>query len=471
MNQGDKKPNHQFIQQKQGDTEKYSSIIGVRDQEETENPSRVKLREEMRAKVGANSMKKEEEELDLASALSNPEWKAVRYGVVGAGHGGSRLAEQFHQFGYKVCVANTSKQDLYHIKLPQENKLLLNYALGGAGKDPTIGQAAFEEGEPELKEMFDRVFGEDAKEVDSFIICAMLGGGSGNGGIIPLITILSDYGLPITVLCTLPLSSEGTVTKSNSINALNKLGQLSANKLINGLVIIDNSKIEEIYSNVSLGGFFKAANFDIVNIFNTFNTLSSLPTEYVAIDPMDYSKVIMSGGCTIYGKVEIPLHIEDGVVEMDEDDVADLLLQNLQQGLLVEGFDVGQALRFGVYITGKSEHLNQIPANTFNYAFASLSEELKKADMFKGVYADPRLEDKLVIYLLVSGLGLPRDRVEQLMEEAQADVEEMEEKENSMRSKMEMFQQTSNREQDRYKQKRKENTALGKMINKRRSRN
>lgn len=294
---------------------------------------------------------------------------------------------------------------------------------------------------------------------------------TGTGSAIPLISILSDYGLPITVLYTLPMVNEGTITKANAIEGLNKLSQLVVNKLLNGLVIIDNSRIEDMYSDVSLGGFFKVANFDIANIFNTFNTLSSLPTQYTAIDPMDFTKIMTSGGCTIYGKIEIPLHIEDGQVVMDEDDIAELLLENMQNSMLAEGFNVSEALRFGVYITGKAEYLDQIPASTFNYAFASLNDELKKADLFRGVYVDQRLESSLVVYLLVSGVGLPRERVQQLIEQAQSDVEEMEEKEHNVRAKMEVFQQTnSNKEQDRYRQKKKENSTFGKMVSRRRDR-
>lgn len=459
----------------QGD--KPTQTVGVRESSDTQAPemSLDSLRQEMRQKMTTQSEPKAEivkkQAVDLSTALSNPKSKAVRYGIIGTGHGGSRLAEQFHQFGYSVCVVNTSEQDLYHIQLPEANKLFMDYALGGAGKDMDVGAAATQESEEKIKALVDKVFGEDAKSIDALVVCIGGGGGTGTGSAIPLISILSDYQLPITVLYTLPMQSEGTVTKSNAIEGLNKLAQLTVNKLLNGLIIIDNSRIEDLYSDVSLGGFFKVANFDIANIFNSFNTMSSLPTQYTAIDPMDYTKIMTSGGCTIYGKIEIPLVVEDGRVEVGEDDVADLLLQNLQNSMLAEGFNVSEALRFGVYITGKSAYLDQIPAGTFNYAFASLNDELKKADLFKGVYADERLGDSLVVYLLVSGVGLPRERVQQLIEQAQSDVEEMNEKEHNVRAKMEVFQQTNtNKEQDRYRQKKKDGSTFNRMINRRRDR-
>ena len=47
---------------------------------------------------------------------------AFKFGFIGAGQGGGRLAETFHKFGYRrVCAINTSPQDLNTLKL--ENKL------------------------------------------------------------------------------------------------------------------------------------------------------------------------------------------------------------------------------------------------------------------------------------------------------------------------------------------------------------
>jgi len=46
----------------------------------------------------------------------------------------------------------------------------------------------------------------------------------------------------------------------------------------------------------------------------------------------------------------------------------------------------------------------------------------------------------------------------------------MEEKEQNTRAKMEVFQQASNRELDKYKVKKKENSTFGKMVNRRKGR-
>lgn len=465
-----------FTEEKSGTADKYKAVqntVGVKTAEtpssSSTSPELSNLREEMRQKM--SNIILSNATIDLASVLSDATQKAVKFGIVGSGHGGSRLAEQFHQFGYKVCVINTAQQDLAHINLPQDQKLFIDFALGGVGKDLDLGQAAAQEAETDIKALLEKTFGENMSNIDQFVLTIGGGGGTGSGSAVPLIQMLSEYGLPIMVLYTLPMSSEGTVTKWNSIVTLDKLSKLAVANLISGLVVIDNSRIEDLYSGVSLGGFFKVANFDIANIFNTFNTLSSLPTEYTAIDPMDFARIMSSGNCIIYGKLELPLAVENGEVAMSEEDIASALVHNLQSSLLAEGFDISHAVRAGVYVTGKSAYLSQIPASTFNYAFASLNETLGKADIYRGVYADERLDDKLAIYVVVGGLGLPRDRVETLKAEAEEDITEMQAKQANTQAKMSVFNQLTNREQTQHQQMKAKNSAFGKMVQRRRSRN
>lgn len=462
-----------FTSESVGDPDKYKAMqntVGVRTTPSpaVEDPT-VALREQLRQKMTQTITPTAT--VDIGSVLSDPTQKAIKFGIVGSGHGGSRLAEQFHQFGYRVCVLNTAQQDLAHINLPQDQKLFIDFALGGVGKDLDLGQAAAQGAEPQIKALFEKTFGENAGKIDQIILAIGGGGGTGSGSTIPLIQILSEYGLPITVLYTLPMSSEGTVTKWNAIVTLDKLSKLAVEHLISGLVVIDNSRIEDVYSGVALGSFFKVANFDIANIFNTFNTLSSLPTEYSAIDPMDFARIVSSGNCIIYGKLELPLTVEDGVVAMSEDDIASAMVHNLQGSLLAEGFDLSNAVRAGVYVTGKAAYLQQIPAASFNYAFASLNEHLGKADMYRGVYADERLDDSLVIYTVISGLGLPRDRVETLKAQAEEDINEMQAKEVNTQAKMSVFNQLTNKEKSQYDKMKAKNSAFGKLVERRRTRN
>ena len=71
-------------------------------------------------------------------------WFRWGWSVFGVGQCGSKLAEEFYNRGYDVVAINTAMQDLKHIAIPEKQKLFLDYALGGAGKDLDTGQAAAE---------------------------------------------------------------------------------------------------------------------------------------------------------------------------------------------------------------------------------------------------------------------------------------------------------------------------------------
>ena len=67
---------------------------------------------------------------------------AFKFAFIGAGQGGSRIAESFYNLGYrKLSAINTAQQDLNTIKL--ENKLCIGD--GGAGKDPSKAEKLFNE--------------------------------------------------------------------------------------------------------------------------------------------------------------------------------------------------------------------------------------------------------------------------------------------------------------------------------------
>jgi len=80
--------------------------------------------------------------------------RSLNFGIVGLGQAGSRVAETFFKMGYEACVFNTATQDLEHIKLTDNRKIFLPFALGGAGKELDNGRQAVEQnGELILKKL------------------------------------------------------------------------------------------------------------------------------------------------------------------------------------------------------------------------------------------------------------------------------------------------------------------------------
>lgn len=405
--------------------------------------------------------------MTLASALETPHMKSIRFGVIGTGQCGGRLAEVFARFGYPVCVINTAEQDLAYLDIPDENKLLMPYALGGAGKNLLIGQQAAAENLENIQELLTKT----VSDVDQVMITIGGGGGTGGGSVVPLLEAVMNTeaisGLPIVVVYTLPMNDEGAAAKSNAVKTLERIAAMVNDDLISSLVIVDNAKIQESYPTVSVKDFWELANFDIVNHFNMFNTVSKCGTNYDALDPMDFANIISTGGCLIYGRVEVQVR-QDGQIVVNEGELAKALIRGISEGTLAEGFDVTQAVNIGVIITGNDEVLSQIPAVNVNYAFNELAEYVgEDCSIYRGMYADETATDTITVYTIFAGLGLPTQRVSRLKEEAKQALQRIESKK---KTKLSLSADEAQQKQDPYAQMRQNNTSMGRMINQRRRR-
>lgn len=393
-----------------------------------------------------------------------PENKGIKWGVIGSGQGGGRIAEEFAKFSYPTCVINTAKQDLTFVNIPEENKLFMDYALGGAGKDLTIGDSAIVEYQQEVLNLMRKVFKDEAETV---VCCVGGGGGTGSGSAPNLVKLVSSFGLPVVVLYTLPREDEGALTKSNAIRTLKQLAVLSQQEKINALIIVDNSKIQQIYPNIGAGKLWKVANFDIVNTLNLFNTLCRCDTDYDSLDPMDFVRILSTGNCAIFGKVDIPLRVENGQVVTYDSELANAVLQNVQSGLLAEGFDLKETVAAGVIVTGRQELLEQIPAVNVHFMYNELNRLLGDAHVYHGMYKDNSKADTLSVYTLFSGLGLPYKRVDNLLKEAEQAESALEQK-AADKSKMDIsFETPTKNESQQFDKMRQGNTAFGRLAGRR----
>jgi hypothetical protein len=104
---------------------------------------------------------------------------------------------------------------------------------------------------------------------------------------------------------------------------------------------------------------------------------------------------------------------------MEETALAEAVIDSLNSNMLASGFDVSQTRAGGVIITGPSEVLERLPAININYCFHMISEQTNGASIFQGVYSVESESDSVKIYSWFAGLGLPKDRVENLRRESQ----------------------------------------------------
>lgn len=374
------------------------------------------------ASLKAKNRTKQNQENEMASKNIAKKEKSLNLGIIGSGQGGGRLAEAYYKLGYDAIAINTAIQDLKFIDIPDSNKLILEYGLGGAAKDIEIGKAAAEAN----KKQIINIINDKLKSSQVNVLCFSLGGGSGAGSCETMIDILSEIGKPLVVITILPMDSEDAQTKHNSLETLSKLAKLVISKRINNLIVVDNAKIETIYQNVSQVDFYTVANRAIVEPIDIFNTLSSLPSPVKPLDPPEWAKVFIdSEGLSIYGELTVTNYTEDTAI-------AEAVINNLNSNLLAGGFDLKQSKYVGVIIAANQKVWSEIPASSVNYALAMINDQCSNPKgVFKGIYTIDMDENVVKVYSMFSGLGLPITRVEQLKKDVQSQMSAVKNKDDN----------------------------------------
>lgn len=352
---------------------------------------------------------------------------AIEMSVIGVGQAGSRIAEVFYSLGYNAGVINTSSQDLEYININEDNKLLLSGTLGGTGKDLDLGREVFS-ANIDLITDFSRNI---VNGTNMVYLAVSGGGGTGSSSVESMVPMLYEFGMPVGVIYVLPKGTEDAQSKKNALETLSRLARLSSSNVVSSLVVVDNSRIEAIYANLSQAKFWETSNRAIVEPIDVFNHLTSRPSRYTSLDPSDFGKIVSAGDCSVYGVIEV----ED---YMDETALAESVIDSLGSNMLADGFDLTQTRVGGVIITGSKEVLDRLPAININYCFHMISEQTKGASIFQGIYDVDSDSDSVKIYSWFAGLGLPKSRIETLKEESKAQSAMSTQKEKERSSLMAM---------------------------------
>lgn len=351
-----------------------------------------------------NSKEQKEEEVKVISQRS----VSIEFAVVGVGQAGSRLAEVFHKKGYDVGVINTSAQDLEFIEVADHQKLLLDGSLGGTGKDLDLGREIFDDSQDQIAQFLDPII-----EGNNMVyITVSGGGGTGSSSVDTMVTMLFEAGIQVGVIYVLPKATEDAQSKKNSIETLSRLAKMTVNKMVVNLIVVDNARIEQIYADLSQSKFWEVSNEAIIEPLHVFNTLTCTASKFTSLDPSDFAKIIAAGNCSTYGVIEV----ED---YMEETALAEAVISSLGGNMLASGFDLSQTRAGGVIITGPESALERLPALNINYCFHIISQQTNGASIFQGVYSTPSEKDSIKIYSWFAGLGLPKDRVENLKRESE----------------------------------------------------
>ncbi len=357
----------------------------------------------------------EQSKMDLVEDESGG---AIRYGIVGSGQGGGRMAKAFFDLGYRKTIAfNLAQSDLNHLGLPENHKHHLVYeGASGAGKNHAVSKKAFDDKSQEVFNKYKEIFGD---KIDRILICVGVGGGTGGGSVMSLLDTAKRYfayiGVEnpserVGVIASLPTTGEcaSPVVAENSYNRMTELCEAAENNQFAPLVIIDNDKIKKLYPRLTVKQFWPTLNNTVAGLFHIFNLLCTKNSDYTVFDPADYDSIMKTSGCMIFGATTI----KD---PESSTSVSQGLRNNLEKTLLASGFDLTSAKGAASIIVGGTVLYETVPGlmDNIEYGFDTLATLTGGAIIHRGIYEDPERE-KLVAYTIVGGLKSPKKRIEEL---------------------------------------------------------
>ena len=323
--------------------------------------------------------------------------------VLGLGGGGSNAVARMMELGLRgmeFIAANTDHQAL------QSNPADVKIQLGpkvtrglGAGGDPAVGKAAAEESWREIAAAL--------KGADMVFLTAGMGGGTGTGSIPVAAKIARSLGAVTIAIVTTPFSFEMGRRQKNAREGLERL-----RKETNTLISIPNDQLLYVApKTLTLETAFCLAD-DVLR--QSVEGISELITQpgMINVDFAHIKRLIQLGGGALMsighgqGKNKAREAVDQALHHPLLDNVA---VENAA-GVIVN-FTGGQDLT----LTEVYESLNHIQQQTGN-----------QAEVVMGVINDDRMEDRVQVILVMTGLGAPT------LEEAMSSVKKNNPQEESL---------------------------------------
>ena len=248
--------------------------------------------------------------LDRDSGFSDKEKMRTIIKVMGVGGGGNNAINHMYMQnieGVSFVVLNTDRQQLNESPVPNRVLLGPNTTHGlGAGNVPEVAQRAAEESEAEIAALFD----DDTKMV---FITAGMGGGTGTGAAPVVARIAHEKGVLTIGIVTIPFLFEGSKKIVKALNGADEMG-----KYTDALLIINNQRLTEIYSDLDFTNAFGKADDTLTTAARSISDLITVKG-VINLDFNDVNTTLRNGGAAIissgYGSGEhrVSKAIEDAL--------------------------------------------------------------------------------------------------------------------------------------------------------------
>ena len=208
-------------------------------------------------------------------------------GVVGGGGNAvtHMYKEGIHDVTFVLC--NTDNQALNRSDVPVKVPLGRNITQGlGAGNKPERAMMAAEESMEDIRKMLS----DGTKMV---FITAGMGGGTGTGAAPVIARFAKDMGILTVGIVTIPFVFEG---ERKIIQALNGVEEISKN--VDALLVINNERLREIYSDLTMTNAFGKADDTLTIAAKSIAEIITLPG-IINLDFADVNTTMKDGGVAL----------------------------------------------------------------------------------------------------------------------------------------------------------------------------
>ena len=341
--------------------------------------------------------------------------------VIGVGGGGGNAVnhmykEGIHDVAFVVC--NTDSKALEESPVPV--KLQLGHEGLGAGNRPAKAREATEESIEEVQNMLN----DGTKMV---FITAGMGGGTGTGAAPLIAKVAKEMDILTVGIVTIPFRWEGDKKIDQALDGVEEIS-----KNVDALLVINNARLSEIYSDLSLDDAFDRADDTLSIAAKSIAEIITMRGK-VNLDFNDVKTVLKDGGVAImstgYGEGE---------------NRVSTAIQNAQHSPLLNNNDIFKSKKVLLNISYSSQ--KKLMMSEMDEVKEFMNRFNRDFETKFGIAIDDTLGDKVKITLLATGFGVQDIHVKEMdermnkrtIEEEKRKAEE-EEKEEERRVRREGF--------------------------------
>ena len=311
--------------------------------------------------------------------LPTEEKKIIK--VIGVGGGGGNAVKNMYRTGIQdvsFVLCNTDRQALMESDIPV--KLQLGPGLG-AGNKPEVATEYAEESIEEIRKQF-----QDGTEM--VFMTATMGGGTGTGAAPVVARIAKEAGVLTVGVVTIPFKFE---RKPKILQALKGVDAIS--KHVDALLVINNERLREIHSSLSIDDGLAKADETLTNAVKSIAEIITIRGK-INLDFRDVSKVLRNGGVAImsFGKGKGEKRLAEAI-------------ENALHSPLLNDNDIYNSKRILFNIYGSSDHPLMVEELDEIDAFTAKFED-NNIEVIWGIATDDTLGEEVKITILATGFGV-----------------------------------------------------------------